>query len=181
MHMKNEEKYMKCVDTRVRACAHHSILGDDEAADVVGGHSADGVVHRGALVDLVVDVEVARLLPRVLRCAHVYCVFLVRACRQGNRNAGIKNKREQSVIDERHETAAAAAERPKRPQNGPRASGRCHHYRRSVSFCFAFLFFACFSTHKHTRTHTCRSSFFSPHTSLPHRNEYNTNTMVKFD
>lgn len=51
--------------------AHHSILGDDQAADVVGGHSADGVVHGGALVDLVVDVEVARLLPRVLRCAHV--------------------------------------------------------------------------------------------------------------
>lgn len=51
--------------------SHHSVLGDDEAADVVGRHPADRVVHGGALVDLVVDVEVARLLPRVLRRAHV--------------------------------------------------------------------------------------------------------------
>lgn len=48
---------------------HNSVLSDDEAAHVVSGHSADGIVHGRALVDLVVDVEVARPLPRLLRRA----------------------------------------------------------------------------------------------------------------
>ena len=55
-----------------RIFAHHTIVGDDEAAHVICGHSADGVKHRVPLVDLVVDVEVARLLPRVLCRAHVW-------------------------------------------------------------------------------------------------------------
>lgn len=65
---------------RRRACTgwtssrlpHLAVRGDDQAAHVVRRHPLHGVVHRIILVHLVVDVEVARLLPGVLRRTNLW-------------------------------------------------------------------------------------------------------------
>lgn len=75
-----------------QTCTHHSVLSDDEASHVVRGHSADGIEHVVPLVDLVVDVEVARLLPRVLRRAHVWHKAVATAKAQPAETATWPNK-----------------------------------------------------------------------------------------